>query len=75
MAAQVYIIEALFADSGSEGEENFEGFNLEDFTNVDKTNLMFWTSNYGMKVIDILIHWTIKNCQVYNVKLEISILL
>lgn len=31
MAEQVNIIEELFADSGSEGEENFEGFNLEDF--------------------------------------------
>lgn len=38
MAEQVNIIEELLADGGSEGEENVEGFNLEDFTNVDKTN-------------------------------------
>lgn len=41
MAEQVNIIEELFADSGSEGEKNFEGFNYEDFTNVDKTNYDF----------------------------------
>lgn len=41
MAERVDIIEELFADSDSEGEDNFEGFNLEDiedFTSVDETN-------------------------------------
>lgn len=38
---RVNIIDELFADSDSEGEDNFEGFNLEDledFTNVDESN-------------------------------------
>lgn len=72
MAEQVNIIEELFA--GSEGEENFEGFNLEDFTNVDKTNYdvldeQLW--NEGDRHPYPL---TLKNCQVYNVKLEIPTL-
>lgn len=41
MAERVNVIEELFADSDNEGEDNFEGYNLEDieeFTNVDETN-------------------------------------
>ncbi|XP_062604100.1 piggyBac transposable element-derived protein 4-like [Saccostrea cucullata] len=41
MAERVNIIEELLADSESEGEENFEGFNLEDLEDskcVDESN-------------------------------------